>query len=533
MNPGEFRPHIYSPCVRMGDSLLAQPSHPIEMKVFHGGGLPMDGGGASSLLPTPSAPIEMKVFQGGGEENRGEENRGEENRGEETNTRGQWISNARGTRRLKSPPAPLKQDFHILSNGLTVRFVDDSVKGDILTLKFTQDEQTLFDDELHFGHPFIREWLQRDANKEKWFTFWKTFTNFDGTDKFTLMTYQEGQLIQRFKREVYEAYRQYLLEATLPFLLKSQNPHAVKLITNPPEEQKGFLFETVAPSGAVSADDAAAAAPGDASAEAKAPAEATPEAAKDPEAAPRRSPRLQGKANPPTDDSTVGSNEESFNSNEEETNAGTEYSGDTNTTNSSIVTTLSDESTESVGRTMKNFNYNHILNMLYEPASNNTPNILLSEEERIMNVIKQLDEDIPDTPILREYLELQKEVLFPLTDSKLSAKGFFEVLKNIPEKDLTLLVLLRNLVRVDISKFSEPHDFRKFFGKFFNPEGKKKKLYPYIDRPLGGGAALTGGSKKSLRKRIKTTRKKTNPKVARLTSSSRSRVRTSRKARSK
>lgn len=134
-----------------------------------------------------------------------------------------------------------------LSNGIVVRLMpeDDSLKGDIQSFKFTGDEQLLFDKTLHFNHPVIKKYLQREDIKDKFYDFWKLYTTYDGTDQYTLMTYEEGKQIQRFKREVLEEYRKYLLNAALAFLLKQDKPELLEFMRKPEEEEKYSLMETI------------------------------------------------------------------------------------------------------------------------------------------------------------------------------------------------------------------------------------------------------------------------------------------------
>lgn len=455
-----------------------------------------------------------------------------------------------------------------LSNGLTVRLVTDSLKEDIQSLQFTEDEKIVFEKELQFEHPFIREWLQKEENKEKWFEFWKTYINFDGSDKFKLMTYEEGQMIQRFKKEVLEGYRQYLLSAALPFLLKTTNPQALKLFQNPPEEKKGFLFESVAPpapSVAPQTADEANEEEGEGhdinsigssgvdtlapfysmlrAAYIKSDAAGKEELARilkigivlaepSPEKIKRwRVRHFKGLARPPVANNA--SSVTSFNFSDEETNNGeSSYSGESETsagTTSSTNTTESDESTETNGESIKELDINRVWSLLFESVSNNNVNTYLPEEERITNAIKELNLIIPNMPSLREYAHVKKGIsVFTLSESKITTAIFFNKLSKIPAAEASLLLLLRLLIRIDITHFSDQKSFTDFFMKFFNPVGKRK-LKVYLDQEAEQDLPKGGGStKKSLRKRIKTTRKKRSN-----SSSSRSRVRTSRKARSK
>jgi hypothetical protein len=178
--------------------MLTTPDTPIEMKVFHGGGTQVE-----SDLQKLETPIDMKMYKGGAQE----------------------------TIRL--------------SVGLVVRVVDDSLKEDIQNLKFTGDEQILFDKYLRFNHPFIKKFIVSDAVKEDFFEFWKVYVNYDGTNKYTLMTRKEGRTIQRFMEKVLDAYREYLMTTVVQFLLKQDNPEELELHLHPPPKETFHLLETV------------------------------------------------------------------------------------------------------------------------------------------------------------------------------------------------------------------------------------------------------------------------------------------------
>ncbi len=109
-----------------------------------------------------------------------------------------------------------------LASGHIVRFVDDSVKGDIQALKFTHDEKEIFNQLFKVGRPFIKEFLQRPENKEEWFNFWRLFINLDGTSNMTIMTRREGREISNFLQRVLDAYRKYLFENAIGYLLSTE-----------------------------------------------------------------------------------------------------------------------------------------------------------------------------------------------------------------------------------------------------------------------------------------------------------------------
>ena len=109
-----------------------------------------------------------------------------------------------------------------LSNNLHARFVDPSIKNDILELRFdpTTDEQLIYDEILQFKNPFFKWYFMGDPSKkrmESFYEFWKTFINYDGTCNghkgetggvFRLMTSQDGNKVDSFIRKAREAYKQ-------------------------------------------------------------------------------------------------------------------------------------------------------------------------------------------------------------------------------------------------------------------------------------------------------------------------------------
>jgi hypothetical protein len=96
------------------------------------------------------------------------------------------------------------------------------LKGDIQALHFTNEEEILFRDVLKFDHPFIRGFITSPEMKEDFYTFWKTYITYDGSDTFLLLTYNEGKLIQKFMKTVLRAYREYLMNTSLAYLMKQE-----------------------------------------------------------------------------------------------------------------------------------------------------------------------------------------------------------------------------------------------------------------------------------------------------------------------
>ena len=115
-----------------------------------------------------------------------------------------------------------------LSNGIRVRSIPEDpekemmLKGDIQALHFTNEEEILFRDVLKFDHPFIRGFITSPEMKEDFYTFWKTYITYDGSDTFLLLTYNEGRIIQKFMKTVLRAYREYLMNTSLAYLMKQE-----------------------------------------------------------------------------------------------------------------------------------------------------------------------------------------------------------------------------------------------------------------------------------------------------------------------
>ena len=222
-----------------GGSILPTPSQPIEMKVFQGGGSGI-GGATDSILAQPEHQIPLTEFRGGGDVN--------------MKTKGNIITEAgQVTPEAAEAAARNKQlpktdiETNKLSNGLVVRIMpdDNSLKADIQSLKFTGDEKILFEDVMHFKHPFFKKYLQKEENKEGFYEFWKLYTMYDGTDQYTLMTYEEGSKVQKFMKSSLDSFREYLMGAALPFLLKQDKPELLEIIQQPADPEKYALMETI------------------------------------------------------------------------------------------------------------------------------------------------------------------------------------------------------------------------------------------------------------------------------------------------
>jgi len=118
-----------------------------------------------------------------------------------------------------------------LSNGMRVR--SNPNPKDIKNLKFTSDEELFFNDYLKFGHPIIRDYLtSSNSIKDRFYDFWKLYITYDGTDRFTLMTYTEGRKIQAFMKEVLDVYGEKLRDDSLRYLLR-QNGKNTNSVSDP------------------------------------------------------------------------------------------------------------------------------------------------------------------------------------------------------------------------------------------------------------------------------------------------------------
>jgi hypothetical protein len=98
---------------------------------------------------------------------------------------------------------------------------------------------------MHFKHPFFKKYLQKEENKEDFYEFWKLYTTYDGTDQYTLMTYEEGRKVQKFMKSCLDSFREYLMGAALPFLLKQDKPELLEILQQPPDPEKYALMETI------------------------------------------------------------------------------------------------------------------------------------------------------------------------------------------------------------------------------------------------------------------------------------------------
>jgi hypothetical protein len=288
-------------------SMLDAPVVPIEMKVFQ-------GGGDASLLEQPQESIPLQVFKGGVVETRAQRAKREAEEASAAIAKAATLAKAPSSTPTISPEVDLELDTALgtpeeveveakakakpveeteteaepekvseedlapkppaptdptgktevketpitniqvsddietvkLSNGIRVRAIPDDpekeklLKEDIQSLHFTNEEEILFRDYLKLDHPFIRGYITSAEMKEDFYKFWKLYVSYDGSDNFILSTYNEGIFIQRFLKKVLEAYRKYLMSTSLAYLMKQEESDYKK----EPEGELGYeLFD--------------------------------------------------------------------------------------------------------------------------------------------------------------------------------------------------------------------------------------------------------------------------------------------------
>ena len=391
--------------------MLTTPDTPIEMKVFHGGGMQSD----LQKLETP--PIDMKVYKGGA------------------------------------------QDTIRLSVGLVVRVVDDSLKEDIQNLKFTGDEQILFDKYLRFNHPFIKKFIVSDAVKEDFFEFWRVYVNYDGTNKYTLMTRKEGRTIQRFMEKVLDAYREYLMTTVVQFLLKQDNPEELELHLHPPPKETFHLLETM-----------------------QLPV---------PEPKPKPEENLdESNTNSVFNESNTNSvfNESNTNSEFDESNANSEF--DTSNANSEPEKPEKPEKPDLRDELREFIKETFAASDKSEKSKEYTP------ENKIMKVIYKLN------TVITSVKDYQEKIMNAPLITSLSFKPEIlpeQIITYDLKKDPKITEFLRKLVKVNISTFTPVHkqEFLGFFLKIISGQASKDLYIEKITAKAKGGKRTTRRSKLS------------------------------------
>lgn len=388
--------------------MLTTPDTPIEMKVFQGGGTQVESeSGMQSDLQKLETPIDMKMYKGGAQE----------------------------TIRL--------------SVGLVVRVVDDSLKEDIQNLKFTGDEQILFDKYLRFNHPFIKKFIVSDAVKEDFFEFWKVYVNYDGTNKYTLMTRKEGRTIQRFMEKVLDAYREYLMTTVVQFLLKQDNPEELELHLHPPPKETFHLLETV-----------------------QLPV---------PEPEPNPEPQAEPEGQENLDESNTNSefNESNTNSEFDNSNANSEPEKPEKPEKPDLRDELREFIKETFAASDKS-----------EKSKEYTP------ENKIMKVIYKLN------TVITSVKDYQEKIMNAPLITSLSFKPEIlpeQIIKYDFKKDPKVTEFLRKLIKVNISTFTPVHkqEFLGFFLKIISGQASKDLYIEKITAKAKGGKRTTRRSKLS------------------------------------
>jgi hypothetical protein len=114
--------------------------------------------------------------------------------------------------------------------------------------------------------------LESKERKKEFFKFWRLFINLDALSGLTLATTEEGEQIQNYLKNIYTAYRNYLQEKSLEYLL----------VQNGVKEKSIEFPLTPAPSSAETVKPASATAPETVKPASATPSAAAPEAAKPP-----------------------------------------------------------------------------------------------------------------------------------------------------------------------------------------------------------------------------------------------------------
>jgi hypothetical protein len=104
---------------------------------------------ADSILPQPGLRAPMEFVQGGG--------------GPSNNA--SVAGSVESVESVESDHAKLlaTAQLKVLTNGLTVRYVSDKIKDDIMNLRFIKGEKELFDKHLRFNNKFIRKYIGSES----------------------------------------------------------------------------------------------------------------------------------------------------------------------------------------------------------------------------------------------------------------------------------------------------------------------------------------------------------------------------------
>jgi len=99
----------------------------------------------------------------------------------------------------------------MLEGGFYVRNpTAEGVKEKIRELDFTNGEKGLFNS-LNFNKPYIKKYITlNNSNKDKFFNFWKTFIELDGTMGIIVRTKKEAAVLDDYPKELLAVYLEYL-----------------------------------------------------------------------------------------------------------------------------------------------------------------------------------------------------------------------------------------------------------------------------------------------------------------------------------
>jgi hypothetical protein len=117
---------------------------------------------ADSILPQPGLRAPMEFVQGGGGPNTNAASSVASVGSVESDVRA-GINSEKITEPTDAKLLATAQ-LKVLTNGLTVRYVSDKIKDDIMNLRFIKGEQELFDKHLRFNNKFIRKYIGSESS---------------------------------------------------------------------------------------------------------------------------------------------------------------------------------------------------------------------------------------------------------------------------------------------------------------------------------------------------------------------------------
>ncbi len=116
-------------------------------------------------------------------------------------------------------PAGDKFPLVMLNGGFYVRKpTAEGVKEKITALDFNNGEKVLFN-ALKLNKPFIKKYITlNNANKDRFFEFWKTYIELDGTLGIVVRTKKEADILEDYPRELLAVYLEYLSNKALTLI---------------------------------------------------------------------------------------------------------------------------------------------------------------------------------------------------------------------------------------------------------------------------------------------------------------------------